>query len=69
MNIDYHEQPEMGSIEIGLPMIRIVQYFCIGFDLVFHHSIAYRYQLSVFMCIADTSILILFVSTNNLASC
>ena len=41
----------------------------IGIDLVFHYSIAYRYRLSMFLCIADTSISILFLSKINLTRC
>ena len=55
----------MGSIEI---LVSAIGYFCIGIDLVFtfYHSIAYWYRLSVFTCIADTSIWILFLSTSGL---
>ena len=53
----------MGSVEILVLAIRIAQYFCIDMDLMFHHSIAYWYQLTMFLCIADTSILVLFLST------
>ena len=62
---------EMGSIEILASAIRIARYFCIdiGIDEVFHYSIAYRYRLSMFLCIADTSISILFLSMINLARC
>ena len=61
----------MGSIEILASAIRIARYFCIniGTDLVFHHSIAYRYRFSVFLCIADTSISILFLSMSNVTTC
>ena len=54
---------------IHVSAISIAQYFCIDIELVFHHSITYRYQLSVFLCITDTSISILFLSTSNLTRC
>ena len=42
-------------MEILVSAIQIVRYFCIdsGINVVFHHSIAYRFRLTVFLCIAE----------------